>query len=167
MKVLTQEICNVQNPALGAGILWRFACGYTENHPAHAAPPLPLTFLVLPIVLHGKTESLVAGTQKGSGLRVFAGKFGKSENLMQDLLLSIHDRALELRSLSQDSLRIAIATRLLHFDIDGTVTPLSHTHATAGVPESVRRLMKSAERLGVWCSQLTIHEVTTTLKVRL
>lgn len=167
MKVLTQEIRNVQNPALGAGLLWRFACGYTENHPERAAAPLPLVFLVLPIVLHERTESFVAGTQRSSGLRAFAAKFGKSENMVQDLLLAIHDRSLELRGLSQESLRIAIATRLLHLDMDGTVTPLSHTDAIAGVPESLRRLMKSAEKFGAWCSQLTVHEVTTTLKVRL
>ena len=167
MKILTQEIRNVQNPALGAGLLWRFACGYTKSHTGNGAVALPLLFIVLPVILHAKTESLVAGTQTGSGLRAFATKFSKSSNLMQDLLLTIHDRMIEMKGLSQDALRIALATRLLHLDTDGTVIPLSRTQPKAGMPCSVRRLLRSAERLGVWCGRLTTHEVATTLKVRL
>ena len=99
MKALSLEVRNVQNPALGAGLLWRFACGYSEAHPRRDPVPLPLLFLVLPIILHEQIEELVAGTQKASGLRAFAGKFAKSVNSMQDLLMGIHDRVALLRRL--------------------------------------------------------------------
>lgn len=165
MSILTQEVRNIQNPALGAGLLWRFACGYVGSHPTHDHVPLPLAFLVLPIVMHEQTEEFVHATQKASGLRAFAAKFGKSENSKQDILLSVHDRMLALRLLSVDSIRLALATRLLHLNAAHLI-PLSETEAVAGIPPDVKRMMKNAEKLGLWCGLLTMHEVSTTLKVR-
>jgi len=166
MNSLTREVRNVQNPALGAGLLWRFACGYIESHPTHDPVSLPLAFIVLPIVFHERSEALVNGTQKASGLRAFAAKFGNSDNSMQDVLLAIHDRMLALKTLSHESLRIALATRLLHLETTGYLIALSQTRAVAWVPNDIRRLMRSAEKLGHWCSLLTIHEIATTLKLR-
>lgn len=31
--MLVREAQNVQNPALGAAVIWRFCCGYVESHP--------------------------------------------------------------------------------------------------------------------------------------
>jgi hypothetical protein len=165
VSALTQEVLNIQNPALGACLLWRFVCGYADSHPTRDHVPLPLSFLVLPIVLHEETEKFVYGTQKTSGLRAFTAKFGKTENSKQDLLLAIHDRMLALRHLSMESIRLALATRLLHLNA-ATLIPLSETQAAAGIPSDVRRMMKSSEKLGWWCGLLTMHEVSLALKVR-
>ncbi|MDR4458945.1 MAG: DUF6521 family protein [Nitrospirales bacterium] len=146
-------------------MLWRFACGYVGGHPTHEHVPLPLTFLVLPMLFHQQTEDILQGTQKASGLRAFASKFGKSENSKQDILLSIHDKMLALRHLSMESIRLALAGRLLQLNT-ATLIPLSETEASAGIPPDVKRLMKNAEKLGLWCSLLTMHEISTTLKVR-
>jgi hypothetical protein len=165
ISVLTREVRNIQNPALGAGLVWRFACGYVSNHPTHAPVPLPLVFLVLPIVLHKQTEAMLESTQKASGLRVFAAKFGRAENSKQDILLSIHDRILALRQLSMESVRLAFASRLLYLNI-ASLIPLSETPAVSGIPRDVRTLMNCAEKLGGWCGLLTMHEIAFTLKVR-
>ncbi len=165
MSVLTQEVRNIQNPALGAGLIWRFACGYVTTHRTHDPAPFPLLFLVLPIVLHEKTEAFVNNTQKKSGLRMFAAKFGEPENSKQDLLLAIHNRMLTLRQLSIESIRLAFASHLLHLSA-ATVVPLSTTQAVAGIAPDIKRLMKNSEKLGAWCGLLTMHEITNTLKVR-
>jgi hypothetical protein len=165
MSTLTREVQNVQNSALGATMLWRFACGYTVSHPTREPLPLLLLFLVLPIILHEQTEEFVNGTQKASGMRVFAAKFGKTENSKQDILLAIHERMLAFRNLSMDSLRICLSTRLLHMD-GATVIPLSEAEASVGIPSDVRRLMKSSEKLGAWCGLLTLHEISAILKLR-
>lgn len=165
MSLLTQEVRNIQNPALGAGMLWRYACGYVSSDSTHDPVPLPLLFVVLPVIFHEQTEDFVQGTQKASGLRAFASKFGRSETSKQDLLLAIHDRMLDLRRLTLDSTRMALAARLLYVDRAGVI-PLSQTEAVAGIPSDVKRMMKNSEKLGAWCGALTMHEIATTLKLR-
>ena len=166
MSVLAAEVRNIQNPALGAGLIWRFVCGYVDEQATKDPVPLPLIFLVLPIIMHQQTESFVQRTYKSSGLRACAAKFGAAKNCQQDLLLAINSRMLTLKILSLESLSIAIATRLVHLSTGATLIPLSKTKAITGIPEDVRKMMNNAEKLGAWCAQLTMHEIATTLKVR-
>lgn len=164
--MLAREAQNVQNPALGAAILWRFCCAYVTTHPTSGAPGLPMLFLVLPIVLHQATAELLRRTRSSSGLRAFAAKFGDTAVAKQDLLLQIHDRSLRLRTLTMHSIEMAAAGRLIHLTESGEVIPLSKTKARS-LPDEVKQLMSDAEKLGAWCGSLTLHEITTTLKVRL
>ncbi|KVU58881.1 three component ABC system middle component [Burkholderia cepacia] len=164
--MLAREAQNIQNPALGAAIVWRFCCGYVESHPESASPQLPLLFLVLPVVLHRATAELLRRTRQSSGLRAFATKFGDSQVSKQDLLLQVHERAVRWRELTLQSVELAAAGHLVQLSHDGEVSPLSRTRAR-GLPDDVKQLMADAEKLGAWCGQLTLHEITTTLKVRL
>lgn len=164
--MLAREAQNIQNPALGAAVLWRFCCGFVEAHPASDAPRLPLLFLVLPIVLHQATVELLRRTRPTSGLRAYAAKFGDSAISKQDILLQIHERAIRWRRLSLQSIELASDGRLIHLSDAGEVIPLSRTKARA-LPDEVKQLLTDAEKLGKWCGQLTLHEVTTTLKVKL
>jgi len=166
MTMLSREAQNIQNPALGAAVLWRFCCGYVEANPAGDPPRLPLLFLVLPIVLHLATAQFVRSTRPTSGLRAFAAKFGEPKVSKQDLLLQIHERAVRWRALSLQSIELAAAGHLIQLSNGGDVIPLSRTKAR-GLPDEVKQLLADAEKLGTWCGQLTLHEVTTTLKVRL
>jgi len=164
--MLAREAQNVQNPALGAALVWRFCCGYVETHRASAPPPLQLLFLVLPIVLHQATSEFVRRTYKSSGLRAFAAKFGDSSASKQDLLLQIHDRSVRWRKLSLHSIELAVAGSLVKLEETGDVIPLSRTKAR-GLSDEVKHLMDMAEKLGAWFGELTVHEVITTLKVKL
>lgn len=164
--MLAREAQNIQNPALGAAILWRFCCRYAEAHPEGNLPRLPLLFLVLPIVLHQATAELLRRTRLSSGLRAFATKFGDSQVSKQDLLLQIHERAFRWRALSLQSIELAAAGYLIQLSDNGEVIPLSRTKVR-GLPDEVKQLLADAEKLGAWCGQLTLHEVTTTLKVKL
>lgn len=164
--MLAREAQNVQNPALGAALVWRFCCGYVETQRASAPPPLSLLFLVLPIVLHQATSEFVKRTYKSSGLRAFAAKFGDSSVSKQDLLIQIHDRSIRWRKLSLHSVELAVAGRLLKLTDKGYIVPLSRTKAR-GLPDEVKQLMELAEKLGAWFGELTVHEIVTTLKVKL
>lgn len=163
---LADEVRIVQNPALGAAVLWRFTCGYTDSHGQAAHAPLHLLFVVLPIILHEQTFSFLTSTLTSSGLRAFAGKFGEYKNAKQDLLLAIHERAATLRGLTLESLRIATFTRLVLVRSNATVMPLSKTETQAGTTDETRPLLAGAKKLGVWCSELSLHEVATILKLR-
>lgn len=165
-SALADEVRNVQNPALGAALLWRFTCGYTSTHTDAGHAPLHLLFLVLPLTLHRQTFQFVSQTRTATGMRTFAAKFSEYKNAKQDLLLAIHDRTAALRPLTLDSLRIAVRSGLVRLRSNATVMPLTQTETTAGTSDLTLPLLKGATKLGVWCAALSLHEIATILKIR-
>jgi hypothetical protein len=166
LSALSQEAHFTQNPALGAAIQWRFAVGYNEGHPTRGFAPLPLLFVAVPTILHAETAEQIGRTNKPSGLRAFAAKFSDSKVAKQDLLFSLHSRVEQWRALSLESLRMALATRLIHLNRDGTIAALSQTPARGSVQPSVAALLKEADKLGYWCGQLSLHEISNLLRTR-
>ena len=167
MGDLSREVRNVQNPALGALLLWRFSVGYSKASRVHDAPPIPLAYIILPIVLHQETHSLLSSTQKRSGLRAFVGKFSESKHSKSDLLLSIHNRALALRELTTRSLELAVSTHLVHLDTtEGVFVPVSKTAPKVGIPKEIQTMAADSEKLGLWCAELSLFEISLALRVR-
>lgn len=150
----------MQNPALGAALLWRFACGFSpETSPT--GTPLPLAFVVLPLAFHAKSFEEVAGTQASSGLRKFEEKFSDRG----DVLLSIQPRMLAMRDLSLRSLRIAIRAGLLTMvPKEAVLWPRSRS-APPAEAKAVSDLLKSSEKLGAWCRDVSMFEIAGLLKV--
>lgn len=166
MSVLNKETRNIQNPALGAAALWRFTAGYAEGSRVENPTPIPLLFLVLPIAFHQETAKFVTSTQRLSGLRGFVNKFADSRNAKNDLILSLHSRSLTMRRLTTQSLSLAISSKLIALDAErGVAFPLSTTPAKTGIPQSVRSMLSGVEKLGFWCSQVSLHEISIILKV--
>lgn len=165
MSLLTQEIRATQNPALGATLIWRFTCGYSDTHRTKGFPPLHLVFLVIPILYHKPLLELIVSTQTRSGLRQFILKLGDTSKARQDLLYAIQDRTEKWKDLSLESLRIAIATKLVTVGADGMVISLSSTEPSA-VPQSSAHMLRSAYKLGAWMSQLSLHEISNLLHIR-
>lgn len=165
MSTLTQETRHVQNPALGGVLLWRYACGYTEHHKTSDHPPLQLLFIVLPILFHRETFEVLKSTNRPTGLHGFADKFSQSKLGKSDVLFGIQSRALPWRNLTWESVQLAIQSRLMTLSrSSGTAIPLT-TSSPTGVPASVRQLLSNAEKLGQWCSELSLFEIGTILKV--
>lgn len=162
MKMPINEVQIMQNPALGAALIWRFACGYCPDSDLRQGVPLPLAFLVLPLTLHERTREQVSGTQRGSGLRVFEAKFSDDK----DRLLAIHDRSLILRKLSLHSLRIAFSSGLMTLVPNkAELWPRSRAAPPAIVYAPVRTLLDAAEKIGHWAGQLTLFELAGIFKV--
>jgi hypothetical protein len=161
MRAIVNEVQAMQNPGLGAGLLWRFACGYCPQPGGGHGVALPLLFVVLPVTLHMRTCGELLGTRKASGLRKFEENFGKDS----DLLLAIHRRALAMRSLTLRSLRIALGCGLLSMlRGEASVWPRSYTQAR-DIPKSIEDLFNAAERLGSWCMPLSLFEISGILRV--
>jgi hypothetical protein len=68
MAILSKEVRAIQNPALGSVLIWRAASSYQKNHPTGSFMPLPLSFLILPVLFHEETSALVAGTRTSSAI---------------------------------------------------------------------------------------------------
>ena len=167
MGSLTTEVRQVQNPALGGVLQWRFVIGYAASSSYASGCPLPLVFLVLPVLLHRETVNYVKTTTRASGLRGFAAKFGITKNADSDVLLTLNERACALRALSLESLQVAIRARLLTIDVQTSATyELTTTMPKSGVSEGSRELSREAEKLGRWCGDLTMAEVSSILRVR-
>lgn len=66
MNSIDREVYYVQNPAIGATILWRFICGYYAKE--NKGVPFPLLFIVLPIIFRADLCMVIQSTQKGKGL---------------------------------------------------------------------------------------------------
>lgn len=156
------EAAIVQNEALGAYALWRFGLGFQERD--GQAVTLPLAFLLLPLVLHAPTLAVVLGTQKASGLHLFAGKIGEQ----REDLLAVHDRALAFRQLTLASLMVAEQSGLVRIDPSiATVRAFSPHHElqAPALPERIRRIAPACEKIGYWFAGLLDQQVAHTLKV--
>jgi hypothetical protein len=128
--------------------------------------PIPLLFLVPPILMHEETADLLISTQQRSGLRKFVEKFHVAANSKTDLILAISPRAQVMRQVTLSSLRIAIVSNLLALDVaEAAVFPLSTTHPALGIPTSIRPLLAGAEKLGGWFGEISLYEVELLLEV--
>lgn len=157
----SEDIYLVQNPALGATLVWRFVEGYTSMGVSRP-PSLPLLFMVLPIVYHKELRDVAISTFPSSGLRLFAGKF-KTE---QEVLYGIQDRMLRLKELSLASISIALQCGLISVDTaSAEVSSLRHK-APKDVSTDIKKMLKSAEKLGHWCKELTLQEVQAILRIK-
>ena len=162
MSNLNREIYLVQNPSIGAAILWRFICGYYGQE--NKVTPFPLLFLVLPIIFRRELCEVIKSTQKKSGLTKVSEKlFGGRKN---DQLYCVHNAAEQYKQTTLSSISIGISAKLFIVDTKTALAlPLTQSNKT-GIAQSAKYLLDAAEKLGIWCSELTLHEISTLLKVR-
>jgi hypothetical protein len=159
---MLSELNLVQNPALGAYVLWQFGLGY-QSYDGEAAK-LPAVFLILPIILHRPTLEVVSSTQKGSGLVLFAAKLADRE----EDLLAIHTRALLLRRLTLRSVGFAINAGIATLNYEAATmraNSLAHKSRRPRVPERLRALSNGAEKVGYWFAKMGLPQIASTLKV--
>ena len=150
MRAISRETANVQNPALGATLIWRFTVSYSDTSRTSESPFIHLAFLVLPVILHRETFELLQKTQARSGIHHFADKFSQTSISRSDVLLGLHDRVARMQRLTLDSLRLGVKSRLMTIDrSEGRVMPLSETTAR-GVPASIRPMLSNSEKFGGW-----------------
>jgi hypothetical protein len=160
-KALT-ELEIVQNPALGAYAVWRFGVGFQSEDSRPAA--LPLTFLVLPLLLHQPTLRIITSTQRASGLALFSAKLGQE----RENLLAVHERARALRRLTLQSIAMGVNNRLLTLDYNSATLRANTADESLqkpSLPERIRGFAGAADKLGYWFSKLGLHQVASTLAV--
>lgn len=163
--ILSREVDAVQNAAMSAVLLWRFCVGYSAARENPASTPLPALFLPLPILFSEESVSILSSTQTNSGLRLFAGKFTDAAHSKTDVLLSLERQAKVLRSQTLEALRLALQSRLLFLDpATAAVIALSQAQPKS-LPESVRPLLRNAEKLGTWSGGVSLFELGSVLQV--
>lgn len=163
MRASDRDVMYVQNPAIGAALLWRFTCGYysNENRPI----PFPLLFVVLPIVFRQDLCSVIKSTQKASGLSKVSEKLFSSKQ--NDSIHYLNTSAIQMRGLTLEAFNIAVEANLVSLSAESAmVFPLTMTVRKYTPKGDCKGMMAAAEKLGIWCSELTLLEITKWLKVR-
>ena len=162
---LLREFYNVQNPALGAYLLSNFTVGYKNEN--QCLVPLPLIFIVLPMVLRNEIVDFISSTNRKSGLRYFAEKFTEKKYLKNDLLIQIQKQSQSYKVLTMESLRLAIAQNLIILEDKTYLMPIEgNIKKFKSNSDELKKMAKAAEKLGAWCAQLSLAEVAQILKVR-
>jgi hypothetical protein len=162
MSSQLSELEIVQNPALGAYALWQFGLGFQANDSSPAT--LPIFFLVLPLLFHGRTVQVIGSTRKSSGLALFGAKLGEE----RENLVAIHGRARLLRALTLESVSFGIHSKLLSLDYaEATVRANfpSKQLPRPTLPARLKTLPMCADKLGYWFSSSGLIQVASTLKV--
>lgn len=155
------EVEIVQNPALGAYLLWQY--GLSFQAPSSSKSPIQFAFLVLPLTFHEPTLKLIKSTQVNSGLSMFAAKLAQQ----REDLLAVHERALVFRELSLSSLGLAASLQLVTIEYG---TGFVRANSTVETPKltlspKLRLMQKGAEKLGRWFSEVDYRQVSTSLLV--
>ena len=163
MSSMDRDVMYVQNPAIGAAVLWRFVWGYytNENRPV----PFPLIFVVLPIVFRQDLCAAIKSTHIASGLSKVSEKLFK--NRENDSIHFVNNTAIQMRNLTLEAFNIAVEANLISLIAESaTVFPLATSVSRYTPKGDTKDIMAVAEKLGVWCSGLTILEIAKWLKVR-
>ncbi|GFN28339.1 hypothetical protein ADE_40370 [Achromobacter denitrificans] len=161
--MLVDEVDAIQNPGLGATLIWRTVCGYYKASGKANGCPLLLAFIVLPVIYNEDLRKVVSRTWPSSGIRKFESKFGKEV----DLLFSIQDRAAAMRELSRRSLAIGLSTGLLTLAPEASLLWPRSTTFTKAVPLGVHEMTSAAEKLGAWAQQTSLRELCFSLRLEL
>lgn len=163
MRNFDLDVRYVQNPAIGAALLWRFTCGYYANK--NQPVPFPLLFVILPIVLRQDLCTIIKSTQKASGLPKVSEKLFSEK--LNDSIYYVNNTAIQMRELTLDSFNIAVEANLVLLSTEtATVFPLLTTMHKYVPKGDCRNMITAAEKLGGWCSELTLLEIGKWLKVR-
>jgi hypothetical protein len=162
MSEISREYDNLYNPSLGAAILYYFAQGYGEKR--NDGVPLPLLFIVLPMILQEQNLDILLSTK--AGLRKFINRFSEKEHGLTDSVLSFHLRVDEMVDLSKRSLQMALLTKLLVLSSDsGALFPISKVKFGDIFSDKTEKMMRGAKRFGSWCSELSLFEIGNMLRV--
>ncbi|NTG16442.1 hypothetical protein G6L05_22070 [Agrobacterium rhizogenes] len=149
----------VQNPALGALLLWRFGKSYQEESISDAAQ-LHAFFVVLPLLYHAPTLDRIRSTNLPSGLSQLTKKLGEE----RELLISVQTRALKMRELTLSSVGTAISSGIMHLGYD-TGKLRSNEVRPPKSPERLKYHVAGADKLGRWFSRLSLDQAFALLWV--
>lgn len=163
-KKILQEVEAIQNPALGAIIIWKFSKGYSK---ANADPlPIHLLFLAIPLLM---CEDLFEVTKSSTrGLYKLRDNLSKKDLNTDHLFLpELQNRICDFKEITANSLTLALSCQLLELDYSSaTASYIAHrTPSGMPLPTAYDGLNNTAEKLGKWCGATQFNEIARMLEV--
>lgn len=161
-----RDIYLVQNPSISGAAIWRFIASYYSE--GNNGVPFPLIFLVLPIVFRTDICEIINSTHKTSSLQKVSEKLFNdgSSNYRNDLLFYVNNAAAQYKNLTLTAIGVAINAKLISLEpVTALMIPLTQIKK-GNLPKTAQSLLSAADKLGFWCSKLSLHEISSILKVR-
>ena len=158
----SKAVSTIQNPALGAILIWRFVIGYAEED---CVAPLEMVYIVLPVVFEETMRAAINGTK--SGLVKCHVKL--HSNMADSALLRVAEAAPMLYGLTSESIASALACGLVSLDAkDAKLRVARKTMPSQIKMSSIEKdCMRAARKLGKWVANLSKDEIEALLGVRL
>ena len=95
------------------------------------------------------------------------GTFSEKKNSNNDMIIQIHNSSKRYKLMTLEAMRIGIVGELIAVQNDAYVLPLEdNINSFRPKSQELKRMGKAAEKLGVWCSRLSLMEISQILKVR-
>lgn len=149
------ELDLVQNTGLASEILVTAAVAYYKEKNAVNGLPVPLSFLVLPLLFHRRTVDVIKN-RKGRGVLYKAIKEDREIPVgLQHRMESLFDRTLSAYSL-------AISANMLMIDLEAVeLIPLIRTIPGTALPatKSAKDIFVAAGRLGKAFAESSVEEI--------
>lgn len=169
MNSLSNEVNLIQNPALGAAIMWSMVRGYKAKGGANQDLPIVLAMLSVPIVFYRPLLNEISKTRQKSGLRKFVSKLTQTKKgaSRTDLLLSIQERTKLWKDVSLSALKFALASKLIIFSSNACITTTIYKEPPPKYLQGITpTMLKGAKKLGYWFSPLSLEEIERLLHLR-
>lgn len=165
MISLSDEIKNIQNPALGGYLLSVFVNEYYKK--SDGFPSLQLLFVAYPLIYINELFDIINSTNKPTGLRGCMDKLKEKKNSKNDIILHVQTVITNNKMQIMDCVRLATISGLFSVDKTGEVIPFSDNIRKIKISsKDIEKLQKVSTKLGIWFSELNLTEISQILKVR-
>lgn len=151
----------VQNPALGAEVMWQAVQEAYAAQSRAGGVPLPLAFIVLPLTFHQRTATVLAAkTQPGALYKALADD--------REITVGLQRRMQALSGRTLKALSIGFRTGLLNIDRDRErqLLPGRKTAPVAHATDDVKIIFAAARRVGKAITEMSIVQISTQLNIR-
>jgi hypothetical protein len=151
----------VQNTGLAAEAIWHAVNEAYETSGRTVGVPLPLVFVVLPLVFHQRSAvALASKTQPGALYKALADDREITVGL-QGRMEGMADRTLGALSVGFESGLLLVDT-----DHERQVIPGRKTAPVSHITDEVRTILSAAKRIGQALGELTVVQLAVHLNIR-
>jgi hypothetical protein len=151
----------IQNTGLAAEAIWQAASEAYEASGRTVGVPLPLVFVVLPLVFHQRSAvTLASKTQPGALYKALAHN--------REITIGLQGRMEAMADRTLAALSIAFESGLLLVDTDHEqqVIPGRKTAPVAHATEEVKTILSAAKRVGQALAELNVVQLAVHLNIR-
>ncbi|QDU14015.1 hypothetical protein CA11_18190 [Gimesia maris] len=150
-----------QNLVLASWALWGATSRYDEEVNSERGVPFPQMFLVLPLVFHKKSASIIQAKQMTEG------SFYRALTDNRTLIVGLQQRVQNYSDITMKALNLSFASKLLLLDKDSLEIAPGRKSLPAGTQENdVKIIIKASKRIGYWLAITDFSVVCKLLRIR-